>query len=71
MLIFNFPGGDLKMNSLYNNKYVYSYTMSVRQEGDEVLLGADIHNVVALDMSDTSPNVIKALACFDAEEYYR
>ncbi|CDO47553.1 hypothetical protein BM1374165_01580 [Bartonella henselae] len=59
------------MNSLYNNKYVYSYTMSARQEGDEVLLGADIHNFIALDMSDTSPNVIKVLACFDAEECYR
>ncbi|EJF78491.1 hypothetical protein MCO_00675 [Bartonella sp. DB5-6] len=55
------------MNSLYENKYVYSYTISARQEGDEVLIGADIHNVVALDMSGTSPNVIKALACFDAD----
>ncbi|WP_236095415.1 hypothetical protein [Bartonella henselae] len=45
--------------------------MSARQEGDEVLLGADIHNFIALDMSDTSPNVIKVLACFDAEECYR
>ncbi len=48
------------MSSLYENKYVYSYTISARQEGDEVLIGADIHNVVALDMSGTSPNVIKA-----------
>ncbi|WP_455475502.1 HesA/MoeB/ThiF family protein [Bartonella sp. B17] len=55
------------MNSLYENKYVYSYTISAKQEGSEVLIGADIHNVIALDMSDTSPNVIKALACFDAE----
>ncbi|WP_273756613.1 ThiF family adenylyltransferase [Bartonella sp. MM73XJBT] len=32
-----------------------------------MLIGADLQNVIALDMSGTSPNVIKALACFDAE----